>query len=316
MSAAEEISLLGHLQTPILVGDPDGFVVYANPTFRERFCGLGDDPVGESLSLVFGGGAREAVLMATAEVLQRGQAARLKIREGGRSYAGLCSPIEADDDRVGVVMVMLEEDSSEEHLAALADELADPIGDALKSLHDLSERLGADLVDDARGVLERAIGQVETSQKWLRELAIAIRGGKSQLGRFDVAGAVVRVSDRVGHDAPAETDIEVLIGPNLPRVSGANIVFERLLAQLVRQRIEEAREGTPITILAREAGGESPRHVLVSVVDHPDAGRRDPTGHPPDYVQQGLEQMSADSTCVEDGELGRVTSMRLSIAVG
>ena len=108
MSAAEEISLLGYLQTPILVGDPDGCVVYANPTFRERFCAFEDDPVGEPLALVFGGGAREVVLTATAEVLQRGQATRLQIREAGHAYTGLCSPIEADDYRVGVVIVMLE----------------------------------------------------------------------------------------------------------------------------------------------------------------------------------------------------------------
>jgi PAS domain-containing protein len=112
MSSAEEISLLGHLDTPILVGDPEGHVVYANPSFRKRFCPSGEDPTGAALASVFGGGAREAVLKVTAEVLQRGQASRLQIREGGVGYVGLASPIEAEDDRVGVVMVMLEEQSN------------------------------------------------------------------------------------------------------------------------------------------------------------------------------------------------------------
>ena len=134
MSSAEEISLLGHLDTPILVGDPEGHVVYANPSFRKRFCPTGGDPTGTALASVFGGGAREAVLKVTAEVLQRGQAARLQIREGGVGYVGLASPIEAEDDRVGVVMVMLEEQSNEDHLAGLAEELADPIGEALRGV--------------------------------------------------------------------------------------------------------------------------------------------------------------------------------------
>ena len=59
MSSAEGISLLAHLQTPLLVGDPDGYIVYANPTFRDRFCTAGQDPVGQPLAMVFGGGARE-----------------------------------------------------------------------------------------------------------------------------------------------------------------------------------------------------------------------------------------------------------------
>ena len=124
---AEEISLLGHLDAPILVGDPEGCVVYANPSFRDRFCELTGDPVGEPLAMVFGGGAREVVLTATAQVLQRGQPSRIQIREAGHAYTGLCSPIEAEDDRVGVVMVMLEEHSSEEHLTSLADELGEPL---------------------------------------------------------------------------------------------------------------------------------------------------------------------------------------------
>ena len=119
MSSAEGISLLAHLETPILVGDPDGRIVYANPSFRSRFCQAGEDPMGQPLAMVFGGGAREVVLTATAGVLQRGQTARIQIREGAYGYTGLASPIEAEDDRVGVVMVLLEEQSSEDYLNIL-----------------------------------------------------------------------------------------------------------------------------------------------------------------------------------------------------
>jgi hypothetical protein len=109
-------------------------------------------------------------------------------------------------------------------------------------------------------------------------------------------------------------DLEVLMPPNLPRVSGATVVFERLLSQLVRQRVDESRPDQPITILARALGGDRPSGVIVSVVDVPEPDRRGPTGHPPEGVQQGLAQMGGEAVCVEDGGLGRVTSMRLAVA--
>lgn len=314
MSSAEEISLLGHLDTPILVGDPEGHVVYANPSFRKRFCAGGADPTGEALASLFGGGAREAVLKVTAEVLQRGQASRLQIREGGVGYVGLASPIEAEDDRVGVVMVMLEEQSNEDHLAGLAEELADPIGDALRGVSRVLEAPGAALNDDQRSSLERSLHGIETAQKWLRELQHAIRGGKSQQGRFDVAASVLRVVDRVRSEAETDVVLEVLMPPNLPRVSGTAVVFERALLQLVRRRLQESIAGRPITLLARTLSADPLRGLLVSVTDQPDGSRRDGAGTPPEAVQQAVAAMGGEVVCVEDSILGRVTALRLGVA--
>lgn len=316
MSASEEISLLGHLDTPVLVGDPDGAVVYANSSFRERFCAAEVEPVGEPLALVFGGGARETVLTATAEVLQRGKSARLQLREGGYGYTGLCSPIEAADDRVGVVMVLLEEQSNEELLTGLADEIAEPIGASIEALQGLSARAGGTLESRDAELLERGLHQIETAQKWLRELSVALRGGKAQSGRFDVSTAILRVVDRMRLDIPSSVDLEVLMPPNLPRASGTTVIFERLLSQLLRSRVDEAKPGEPITILARTIGGDPARGLLVSVVDTPDGDRREPTGLPPDNVQQGVMQIGGDAVCVEDGILGRVTSLRMGVANG
>jgi len=314
MSSAEEISLLAHLDTPILVGDPEGHVVYANPSFRKRFCASGGDPTGEALANVFGGGAREAVLMVTAEVLQRGQAARLQIREGGIGYTGLASPIEAEDDRVGVVMVMLEEQSNEDQLAGLAEELGEPIADALRGLGRLVESTTPPLADEQRALLERGLHSLETAQKWLRELQLAIRGGKSKQGRFDVAASVLRTAERIRSEAESDLALEVLMPPNLPRVAGTAVVFERALLLLVRRRLAEAAPRRPLTLLARAIGGDPVRGVLVSVTDVPDSDRRGATGHPPEAVQQAIHGMGGDVVCVEDSLLGRVTSLRLVAA--
>lgn len=314
MSTAEEISLLGHLHTPILVGDPDGCIVYANKSFRDRFCDQAEDPVGRPLAMVFGGGAREVVLTATAEVLQRGKAARLQIREGGYGYAGLCSPIEAEDDRVGVVMVMLEEHSNEEHLAGLADEMNEPLTEAAGAMQTLSSQLGSDLLEPQQRVLDQGIAAIESAQRGMRDLSLAIRGGKLQQGRFDVANSIVRVSERLAHETADSIEVEVLMPPNLPRVAGTTVLFERLLSQLLRQRIEEGKTGEPLTLLARTIGGEQPTGVLVSLVDVPDTERRGATGHPPEALQQGMTQMGGEAICVEDSRIGRVTSMRLAMA--
>jgi len=314
MSAAEDISLLAHLQTPILVGDPDGCIVYANPAFRDRFCQVGEDPMGQPLAMVFGGGAREVVLGVTADVLQRGQSSRMQIREGDFAYTGLASPIEAEDDRVGVIMVLLEEQSNEEYVTGLADEIAEPIADVVLSLQKLVLGLEMQLTDYQRALLERGMRSAESAGKWLRELQVAIRGGKPKQGRFDVSHSIRRVVDRVAHDMDSRVDFEVLMPPNLPRVSGTSAVFERLLTQLVCQRIDEAKQGEPLTLLARTLGGEQPRGVVVSLVDIPDSERRSATGFPPDIVQQGLASMGGEAICVEDSIAGRVTLMRLAVA--
>jgi nitrogen-specific signal transduction histidine kinase len=314
VSTAEDISLLAHLQTPVLVGDPDGCIVYANPAFRSRFCQADTDPMGQPLAMVFGGGAREVVLTATAEVLERGQSARLQIREGDYSYTGLASPIEAEDDRVGVVMVLLEEQSNEDYLTGLTDEISEPIAEAMQAFRGLSQSLASHFAEEQQVAFERGLRSIETAQKWLRELQVAIRGGKPQQGRFDVTNSIMRVAERVTNDTETNVDLEVLMPPNLPRVSGTTVVFERLLTQLVRQRIAEAKSDEPLTILARSFGGEEPRGVLVSLVDIPDSSRRNATGHPPEVVQQGMASMGGEVICVEDSSAGRVTLMRLAVA--
>jgi hypothetical protein len=264
--------------------------------------------------MVFSGGAREAVLSATVTVLDRGQAARLQIREGGRGYSGLASPIEAEDDRVGVVMVLLEEQSIDDHLMALADEIGEPLTEALKSLQTLAPEVSGRLRRRHRELLAGAMGSLEDAQKSVRELNLVLRGGKPKQGRFDVSGSIMRVAERSAREHGDDVNLEVLMPPNLPRVMGNASAFERLIGELLEQRAEEAHQGQRLTLLARALGGEELSGVLVSLVDSPDSTRRDPTGLPPEGLVQGIAAMGGETICVEDSTIGRVTSMRLAIA--
>jgi hypothetical protein len=314
MSRSEGNSLLGFVETPILVGDPDGCIVYANPCFRRCF-GVDDHSLmGQPLAMVFGGGAREVVLSVTASVLDRGEAARIKIREAGVGYVGLASPIEAEDDRVGVIMVLLEEQSSEEHLSSMVDEISAPLATALCGLQALSEPVRARLNEAQRAKFEDVLRGLEQTQTSLRDLHRVVRGGKPRPGRFDLTGSLMRVVERFGRAQSDGVDLQVLMPPNLPRVVGTGAAFERLLGSLLRQRIEEGRSGQPLTLMARNMGGDEARGVLVSLVDMPDPKRRGATGLPPESLQQGIEAMGGESVCVEDSMLGRVTSMKLAVA--
>ena len=54
-------SLLSYVDTPILVADPDGSAVYANPTFEARFALPQGGAQGLPLAILFEAGGREEV---------------------------------------------------------------------------------------------------------------------------------------------------------------------------------------------------------------------------------------------------------------
>ena len=57
-------SLIDYIGTPVIVGDPDGRAVYANPSFESRLNVSREDLKGEALAGLLAGGARESVLRA------------------------------------------------------------------------------------------------------------------------------------------------------------------------------------------------------------------------------------------------------------
>ena len=87
-----EQSLLSFLDAPVIVGDPDGRVVYANPAFESRFGITAEAARGRSLAELFEGGGREAVLHAVAEVYEYGESFRFRVRERGVGFASSLPP--------------------------------------------------------------------------------------------------------------------------------------------------------------------------------------------------------------------------------
>ena len=118
-------SLLDYLDAPILVGDPDGRVVHLNPSFESRFLTSLDQARGKELATLFEGGAREAVLGAVADVCGGAGPIRFPLRVGDSGYWAVASPISAEDSRVGVVILITVELSSDRAIAKYQDAVAD-----------------------------------------------------------------------------------------------------------------------------------------------------------------------------------------------
>ncbi len=159
---SEPRSLLDFIDTPVVVGDPDGRAVYANPAFQRHFAASRGDLRGHALAELFEGGGREAVLMAVARVCEGGAAVRFRIREHEEGYAALASPIEADQGRVGVVILLSEELAIADLGPALRREIQEPLEELAGRLAELAQSLGAGgqarhgaLVDEAAHLVER-----------------------------------------------------------------------------------------------------------------------------------------------------------------
>jgi nitrogen-specific signal transduction histidine kinase len=139
-------SLLDFLDAPVLVGDPDGRTVYANPAFEDAFHRSPESIRGHALAELFEGGGREAMLRAVAEVCGGSGPIRFRLRESQVGYSALASPIEADQGRVGVLILLTEEQHAAELGAVSRRDLEEPVDELGRCL----EALGRELRDDDR----------------------------------------------------------------------------------------------------------------------------------------------------------------------
>src|SRR5437867_4309271 len=92
-------SLLDFLQTPVMVGDPDGRVVYVNPAFETDFLVPLEEVAGQPVANLFAGGGREAVLRAVARVCNSPAAIdseRFSLLVEDRGYKAIASAVEAE----------------------------------------------------------------------------------------------------------------------------------------------------------------------------------------------------------------------------
>ncbi len=319
----EGVSLLSFLDAPCLVIDPEGRVVYANPAFERRFAEDGEPVQGRELAALFEGGGREAVLTAVAEVCANGRTARFRMREERRGYLGLASPIEAPgeerQDRVGVVVLLLDEPAIDAKLQAVHREMEEPLEEATASLEQLIDQTGGRRNEAFRSAVERGISALSRARKWSDELGAALdgRGGEvAANAELDPVRTVHEVAARVGEAFEvAGLRLDLLVPAQLPAASGDPDVLEAALVRLLRLRLATAEAGSTLTLSARTMGRGGQRAVLVTLVDRPrGSGDDEPEGREPQSLCEAVAPHGGRVHTVRLAKAGRATAIRLPLA--
>ena len=170
------VSLMDFVDTPVVVGDPDGRVVYVNPAFERVFATSSQVACGEPLANFFEGGARETVLRAVAEVVAGAPRARLRLHEGDTDFVALASPVESGAGRVGVVILLTEEPSADDRLLAFHRGVQAPLDEIAHGLSRFAEQPGGQRSESHRLIVEDCVRAVERIRKWAEEVEGDIRG--------------------------------------------------------------------------------------------------------------------------------------------
>lgn len=321
-------SLLSFLAAPIVVGDPEGNVIYVNPAYERAFGKSAEEALGVPLAMLFEGGGREAILRAVAEVCSRGQSIDFKLKEGGGAWLGLASPIEAADDRVGVVMLLTEEPGLDDRLMAFQGEISEPLEEVQQALDELLEQTGGRRAERYRMLVERGAGALERARKWNDELHRLLCGR----GRGPTADATldpVRVARQVVGRLSAELEdtpvsLRLLAPAQLPPASGDATMLETALTRLIRHRAADpqtsSHEHALITLSVRSTDDAERPALVFSVVDRPGVpstpdtesdveGACDPE---PRAVRATVAALGGRVRTLADPEVGRVTAIELS----
>jgi PAS domain-containing protein len=317
-------SLLNFLDAPIVVGDPEGRVIYVNPSFERHFCKSGGEVRGEPLAMIFGGGGREAILQAVADVCTRGETVRFRLREDGAGYLGVASPIEAETDRVGVVILLTIEPATDERLLVYQSEIAEPMEEAMQCFEEILEQTGGRRSEQHRVAVERGIGAIDRARKWSDELHSALCGrtrGPGGGSSLDPVRVVRLVASRLSEDFEGSgVDLELLLPGQLPMAAGEAAMLETALVRLIRHRLGDAPEGGQVTLSARRTFDAQVAGLLFSVIDRPrpqsdplgaDVGDAEPE---PRMVRATVSALGGRVCTLEIPGVGRVTSIFVALA--
>jgi len=313
-------SLLSFLDAPIVVGDPEGFVIYVNPAFERSFSKTTDEACGQSLATLFEGGAREAILSAVAEVCARGETVHFRLKEAGAAFLGLASPIEAEDDRVGVVILLTVEPGVDERLLAFQAEISEPLEETARAFDELLEQTGGRRAERYRGMVERGAAALERARRWNDELHGALCGRASSdaiSASLDPVRVVRQVETRLTEElASSGLDLALLVPNQMRSAAGDPSMLESALTRLIRHRAAEGGEGGLITLSAREIAGED-AGLIFAVVDSPRPSPSADLDEPepePRVVRATISALGGRICTLEDDMVGRVTSIRLEPA--
>ncbi len=307
-------SLLSFIDAPVVVGDPEGCVVYLNPAFEARLGTSPKNALGMPLAELFAGGGREAILNAVALVCSEGASVRFQLIEGDTGFHALASPIEADADRVGVIILLTEEAAGGRRALRTYREIWDSLEEIGSCLDELFEQTGGKRAERFRTVVERAMSAVGRVRKWGDELHGILSGqasGPEMSASFDLLEVVRQSVGRVDEDcARAGVALDQLVPASLPSARGDATHLEAALVELLRHRLDSAERGASLTLSARSIPAE--RALLIALVEPTEEGAdRELPPCIPEALERMLITIGAQVHVLSDPDMGRVTSIRL-----
>lgn len=310
---SEGASLLTYLDAPVVVGDPDGRVIYVNPSFELGFERSGREVQGELLASLFTGGAREAMLGAVAEVCETGRTQRFRVREGGNGYLALVSPIAGDGQQLGVIILLTDEPLADERVLAFHREMQEPLEELRSTLDELLEQTGGRRNEQYRLAVEGGLRALERARKWSDELHGLLSGRGTSLGVGGSVDPVALVRQVVARVAPvadaAGARLEVLVPAQLRSAQGDASRLEAALVHVLKARLGAACSGAVYTLSARASGRGDASRVIVSLVEPPDAP--EPAEQDDGFMRDTVEALGGGVLCIEVPQVGRVTSLDL-----
>ena len=323
MSGASR-SLLSYLDAPVVVGDPDGSAAYVNLAFESKFSVSLESVIGEPLSNLFEGGAREAVLGSVAQVCEQGKTVRFRIRQGDTGFAVIASPIVAEDARVGVVLLLVESTITDERFLMLYREIAEPLDGLARLLDEMLEQTGGRRSERYRNSIEEGIRALARLRNWTHELRSLHSGqlaSQAVAARFDVVAPLRNAAARAKPEFSEKgVALEFLVPAQLPAVQGDAGRLELALMHLLRERLARAQRSSTITLTARSAVRDSAESVVISIVSA-DKSSGDPVPAPdgkdasgPAIVGELLREIGAEIRTTDPPVGGRITAIRLSVA--
>jgi len=305
-------SLLSFLDAPLVVGDPDGRAAYVNPAFAGRFAVCAETVIGQPLVSLFEGGVREMVLHAVAEVCACGTSQRFRVRHAGTGYAGLVSPIVAEDARVGVVILFNESAPDDERAHRLQREAQAAVEVLDGALEEITARIANSRDAKLRDLLDaggRAAGELRRCTAGLGDVLAGRRPAAPRDDRFDPARVASGLASRLaGEFAAAGVGIDVRMPAQLPTVEGDAVAFRDALEGLLRTRLAGLESGTSLVLAARTIERDGATWVVLALKEPPPSGAAD---EPPQRVIDELSVLGGDVRVSAHPDSGRTTAIRL-----
>jgi hypothetical protein len=305
--------LLSFLDAPVVVGDPDGRAAYVNPAFEACFAVSAEEVKGQPLAVLFEGGVREAVLSAVAEVCEQGASTRFRLRHSGVGYAGIASPIVAQDARVGFVILLFENTAEHERVHSLHRQLHQPVEELSRVLDDVAEQKAApEKVESLLEEGQRALQRLRRASEEFATLLTGRRAGPEEEG-FDPSPIAREVVQRMGEAfVSAGVAFEGQVPGRLPQLGGDPTRLEALLLQLLRTRLAVCVAGAQVSLATGALERQGIPSVVFRVVHKSPDSSGENAWSEPDGVVRLVHELGGEFRVKQEADGSVATAIRLT----